>query len=326
MRSGAVSHMRYVPLVKLAIAALLLTLVLRPAEWGVLRQSLAGLRLGLLGLGILSFLLIAVVEVWRLRTALAGFALGWVELLRLHLVGTFFGSCLPGRFGADLYQTRYLSSRAGGFERPLSLIVLMRAVGLLILAVAALVSIAMHDRELDVWLGSQVSPRSPSPLFFVVLGLTALLAIGIGARSGIRSAVRSRLRAFRRELLNSLRALSGARLAVLVLLSILQLALRASVIGSLVAAVGFSVDSAEAVLVTALGTLLTLVPISFSGIGLREAAVTALLHYLEIPYEDAVVVALLGRGLMILVAGLGGLWLITEMLTRHSRSLSEEET
>ena len=62
-------------------------------------------------------------------------------------------------------------------------------------------------------------------------------------------------------------------------------------------------------------SLITLIPITIAGLGLREGAVVLCMVLFGALYEQAVLVAFLGRAFMLLISLVGGGWLLVELLT-----------
>ena len=287
---------------KLAVTLLLLALLLRRVDWSILRERFLDLHYGTVLLAFLCFLLIAAGEISRMKAVFSVFNLSWIELTRLHVIGSFFGSFLPGQLGADVYRVHFLGRLDSNPDRSLALVVFMRLVGFSMLLAAALLGLAFHGREL--W--PQLSPRVPGPLltFVALISILGILTLSTFPRTRVRLAT------FFRRSRQALTALTAAELLALFFLSLLVLAARMLTIDVLVRATGSSLVWTEALVVATLATLVTLIPISFAGFGLREGAVATLLVYFQVTYEDAVMVAALGRAFIVFWALAGGVWLL----------------
>lgn len=289
---------------KLAVTAVLLALILGRVDWEILWQRSLDLRGGAVLLAFLSFLLIAVGEVSRMKATLVAFDLGWTDFIRIHLIGSFFASFLPGQVGADLYRVHSLSRIDGQPDRPLALVLLIRMVGFFVLVAAALLSFAVHGREL--W--TLLDPRAVGPVLAMAFLATVLGTLAVCTHPRLRD----RLATFRRRSREAATAVTVGQILSLIVLSIFVLLMRVLVTFFLVTGTGYSLTLDEALLVVALATLVTLIPISFAGIGLREGAMTALLVFFQVPYEEAVLVAVLGRVFIVSLALTGGVWLMRE--------------
>ncbi len=288
---------------KLAVTVILLAWLLERLDWTSLGDHLHELRVGVVALAFVSFLLIGGGEVARMRAALSAFGLRWRQLLRLYLISTFVAAFLPGQLGSDLYQVHFLARIDRSPDRPLALIVLMRTIGLAVLGAAALLALALPGR--DAW--PRWRPALPGLLLVIVgvlLVATAASAVLLHPRS------RARLGTLLRRSRQALAALTPAELTALLLLSLVVLATRVLTLDLLLTAVGFPLRWRDATVVITLATLVTFIPISFAGLGLREGAVTALLVFFRVPFDEAALVAVLGRVFMVALALAGGACLL----------------
>lgn len=295
-------------------AAVLLGLLLGRVDWGFMADSVRRLEIVPVALAGLSFLGIALLEVGRLHLVLGPFAPGARTLVRLHVIGAFFGNFLPGQLGADLYRVHVLGRLDRNVARPLALVVLLRLVGLAVLLAAALVSVPLRGQELTEWLLAHATVSTVSWTAGLVAVL-AVLALGAALLSSIWARRGSRAKAFLDQTREAFLSVTRGRMAGLVALSFLVLGARILVLDFLVAGVGANLVLVDTLMVVVLATLITLIPISFAGLGLREGVVTLLLVHLGVGYEDAVLVALLGRAFILLFSGAGGVWLIGETPT-----------
>ena len=274
-------------------------------------SALDRIRVGAFGLALLSFLSIAALEMMRLRVVLTPFGLRWTQLVRLHVIGAFFGNFLPGQLGADLYKVVVLRPFDQSVARPLTLVLLLRAIGLAVLLAAVLLGLPIYGPAL-LQQGLSLRPGLGVPVL-AAIGATAIVVTLALSRPRFRRVLAERAARFSSRAREASLALTGRNVAVLVGLSMLVLVARALVVYFLAAAVGSTLPLADAVFVVALATLITLVPISFAGWGLREGAVTLLLVQLALTYEEAVLVALTGRAFLLLLSAAGGIWLALEL-------------
>lgn len=123
---------------------------LRQADW---RYILAALALYLLGLYI---------RAWRWEALLAaqGTQVPVGVLTRLYFVGTFFNNLLPSGIGGDVVKMYELSARSDDTPTAISTVLVDRALGLLVLFALALVTLPFGWRSI------------PLPVALLILGLT----------------------------------------------------------------------------------------------------------------------------------------------------------
>lgn len=293
---------------RLAVTVVLLALILGRVDWEILLQRSLDLSGYAVLLAFLSFLLIAAGEIARMKVTLVAFEFGWTDFMRIHLIGSFFASFLPGQVGADLYRVHSLSRIDGTPDRPVALVLLIRVVGFTVLVAAAFLGIALQEKEF--W--TMLTPRGAGPALAIVFLVTMLGTLAVSTQPRLRD----RLATFRRRSREAARAVTNRQVLSLIVLSVFVLEMRVLVTFFLVLGTSSTLSLDEALLTVTLATLVTLIPISFAGIGLREGAMTALLVYFQVPYEEAVLVAVIGRVFIVLLALTGGFWLMRETAVR----------
>ncbi len=307
-----------VVLVQVAVTVTLLAALLRRVDWPLLTEALVRTRAGFLSLAFLCFAGSAMLEVGRLRVMLASYRLGLGDVTRLHVVGVFFGSFFPGQLGADLFKVNAVRALDGSIDRPLTLILVLRVVGLIVVLAAALVSLLVWEsapafRPGSWRMAATLEPSVSAILSALVLALVLALALLL-ALPRLRSRIVRRTGALLHRARRALLSVSVEQVASLLGFSVLLLALRVLVLYFLTMGVGFPVRLVDALPVVAFATLILLLPISFAGLGLREGVITVLLANLALPYEEAVLVAVLGRLFILVLASVGGVWLMLELI------------
>ena len=314
------TQQRLILLINIIVSVGLGALLLNRVDWRLLTTALSQLQGGFVALALISFASIALLEVARLRMVLAPFAPDWGVLIRVHVIGAFFGNFLPGQLGADLYKIVVLRPLDESAARPLTLILLLRLLGLVVLLAAVVMSLLLHGQRLRP---GSVSVRWTLGLdlpLLTVLSIAVLVVMGLLISARLRSPLFDRIRVFRQHAKEALMAITGPQIVELFGLSLLVLAVRVLVLSFLVAAVGSSLGVIDTLFVVSLATLITLLPLSFAGWGLRESTVTVLLVHLSVPYEQAVLVALFGRAFILLLSGAGGAWLLSEIILTKTGS------
>jgi uncharacterized membrane protein YbhN (UPF0104 family) len=236
-------------------------------------------------------------------------------LLKVLMIGFFFNNFLPTSIGGDAYRVLRTLPATGSKSRALSAVVLERLVG-----VAALVFIG--------FLGAVVIQfRNPSAfvVYFVTLsglGFAAMGALFVLGRLGHLKALWERLlRIPKLQVLTEnagLIARSRGPLAAVVLWSFVFQVLGVLAVAALFRAVGNPVELAVCAVVGTMSAVAAVLPISINGIGVSEGSFVAAAASLGVNTEDAVVVALMCRALVIPLSvgcGLAYLWDV-----RHSKT------
>jgi hypothetical protein len=246
---------------------------------------------------------------WRVVSGALGLKGSYADFVRMHFAGMFFSIGLPSLIGGDAIKAFWASRKSG---RPLSdgiaSVIQDRALGLSVLlsygtAAAFLCPLKWHGM--------------PLPLFYLILwaGAAALTVLvwrserisrrwlRPGAASIAGRALR-RLAEFHRALA-LLRLPPGAAAQVL-LLSLCNSALVILIVQQVCIALRERPATLGIASVVPLADILMMLPVSLSGLGIRESAYVQLLPLLGITAESALAVALTSSALLILrnLAGL----------------------
>ena len=310
MRSASAKtpKQRLFALLKLAVSIVLLYLLLRSMDTAVVAATLG--RLPLLAIAFACALLVLQTLVlavrWWLVMAAIGVPLKYGKIMPLTYMGVFFNQVLPTSFGGDAVRM-WQAHRAGvPTEAAVGSVLLERISG-----VVGLVILSM----LGVWyMGAQID------IEVIRLGLLAMLPLTILGVSVLASLDRMPDRWRRLPVLRDL-----ARLAVdlrrvlfapataipLLLLSILSHALAAGAIYAFAQGLRLDLSLWDCLALFPAVILVTLIPISFAGWGLREGAMVALFAFAGVNADTALALSL-AFGVALLVASLPGCaWWLT---------------
>lgn len=297
------------PWLRAAVTLLLLAVVASRLDWSQIAQRLRdGNPLDfLLAVAIVLGALVAGAWRWHVLLHGAGVPLGVTRLARIYAVSTFSGTFLPTSAGGDVARALLVARRGPDLRRVVVSVLVDRAGGL-----AGLLGIA--------WLALALQPSRVPDSAATVLGWTTLaLVLGTvttavvavrGGRLG-RCIFPNRLLFVLREARAVLHdyARSPQLLTGCLLLSILYQALIATQLVVLSHAIGVELPFATAAVALALVTLVTLIPISIGGFGIREGSYVVLLGSVSIAASDAALLSVLSVATL-LVASLPGAYLI----------------
>jgi glycosyltransferase 2 family protein len=287
------------------IIALLLTQIDLEAA---LRAVLAA-RLELLVLGfaiVLASRLLAAVR-WYLLLRGRHAAVTPFGVVRLMFVSDFVGYFMPGSIGVEVLRIYGLAKTIADPALSATSVVVERVVALLVLVVLVLVGTASRPSAL---------PAEIDPLAWLCLGLLVLAVLAIIARPTRRLALRllpgDRLARIRRGLqsvfaaLDTYRSRPGLIAASLLLALVFQLMRCASVtVGA--AAFGHPLPFTFIMVVYPVMLLISLLPITIAGLGVREAGYVYFLGLGGMPAEVALPLALIQR-LFTVLGTLPGAW------------------
>ncbi len=230
--------------------------------------------------------------------------MGFATALKLVLVGYFFSQALPSSVGGDAMRI-WQAHRAGlSLGTALNSVVLDRLIALAALLIMTAVALP--------WLMDLVIPPAIRWAFVFVLmagavGFAVLLALSRLPESLFRwKLIRAAARlseAAQRTLLTT-----GSGFVTLVLSVVVHVGV-AFVVFMLAGALGVKVSLVHCIFLVPLVMLVTLIPISIAGWGVREGAMVVAFGLIQVPRSDAIAVSLLFGATLLVVSLPGGvLW------------------
>ena len=300
----------------LVSAGLLAFLVLR-LDWVPMKQALAELRVSWAVAALGLFLLTPLVAGlrWQLLARPLGFEYRFRRYAGIYYVGMLFNLILPTSVGGDVVRAWYLDGGQGRKMTALLCVLVDRATGLVVLIVTACCATLFQLDSLPCWvLVSVWTVAAAAAGGLIVLPWLGRLAERVGpvqpdAQTGRRGwrYWAKRLASIPAGILDALRQYRGREriVAITCLLSLVIMAVNVIVVWMLGRSLGAQVPGAYYWVAVPVVTLLTLVPISVNGMGVREAGLGLLLAETGAPISLGVTIAVLLFGLY-LAAGLVG--------------------
>jgi uncharacterized protein (TIRG00374 family) len=208
---------------------------------------------------------------WALLLAARGLRVPVGKVVHIFYLSFFLGTWLPSSTGPDFVRAYYLARHIDGYEAVGSML-LLRFVSLLGLGLFAVAGIAA--------LPAQVPLEALLLALLLVAGSAGALAIGFTERPrrwaiAVLDAVKlhalSRILGKLHDALHAYRGAPGA-VAAATLMSLLVQFLRILTIYFAALALGATVPLLDYLVLVPVTTLITLLPISLSGLGVREGA------------------------------------------------------
>ena len=224
---------------------------------------------------------------WKLLAGALGFSGSTLRYVGYYFIGMFFNLALPSSVGGDVARAWYLADQEGGATKPRRLEAFLsvfseRLSGILMLAALACVAALCCPVPLPGWVIVSVALVGAG-----ALGGTILLML-IPAREAGGEGILARL--------SSVSAAYRSKPRLLMLTFVLSIVVQAASV-ALVAIIGAALDLSVPPLywavIVPLVSLLTLLPISINGMGLREMGFILLLKPLGIETAAAVGLSLL---------------------------------
>jgi glycosyltransferase 2 family protein len=274
-------------------------------DWGRMAAAFARLDLGLWLAALLVYLLTQVVSAvrWQALARLVGFGGGWGRYLACYYIGMLFNLVLPTSVGGDVVRAWYLAGQQGAApaegRRTAALLSVLadRVNGVLVLVALSVVAAVCCPVPLAPW------------------ALTAVAAVGAGSLVGLACLpLLPRLQRLLPGNAHLRRLADGTRLylrhgrvmAWVTALSLVVQVANVVVVWLAGEALGLPVPPLFYGVLVPLVTLLTLLPVSVNGMGLREVGTVALLAPLGVDAASAVTLSLLVFAVMS-AASLSGL-------------------
>jgi uncharacterized membrane protein YbhN (UPF0104 family) len=289
---------------RLAGTAALVGVLAWRLKWGEVASAFASLdrRFWLAALGV--YLAVQVVSSlrWLMLARALGLGGGLGRFTAWYFIGMFFNLLLPTSVGGDVVRAWYLwgadgPEPAAGRKTAAALSVLIdRANGLAVLVVVGCAGLALYPGPLEPWLTACVA------------GLGAATLLGL-ALLPLLPRLRQRLPRHPRLL----QVLDGALVCLRhrrLMLAVTALSLVVQLVSVLICwllarGLGLDVPAGYCCVLTAVVSVLTLLPVSVNGMGLREAGTALLLQPLGVGTAQAVTLGMLTFAVQA-AASLGG--------------------
>jgi len=311
----------WIGIVKLAITAALLGVLLArtPIAEVMARVAAVGSASLVLSTGLLLLAVLAIGVRWRVVLRQFGADAALAPSMRYTLIGGFFNQVLPSGMGGDVFRVWYARRFRLSTGRALASVVVDRLLGLF--AIAAIVTAGV---PFVLWM------NAPAALVAITAAAVALLGCGIAlflsmdawerlAQSMVQRLVPERYHASAQRMIagaawsaRSSRALLRAwpHGTIAIAISIGCQLLVGYVVFLLLRGMGQSVALVTVLFLFPFVQLLSMLPISFAGWGLREGAMVVAFRLVGVPAEAALGASIL-FGLCLLASSLPGIpiWL-----------------
>lgn len=303
-------------LLRLGVTVALLTLIAWKTNWPRVVEAFSGLRgeFWLAAVGVLLTGQIVSAWRWQLFAERLGFTRSVRELTHLYLIGMYFNLILPTAVGGDVVRAWYVSGASGRRLAAFVSVFLDRVSGLVVLVALACVGVLLCPAEvpLPAWI--------PWTMWAIAAtGVCAVCCVPIAARW-------RRLNAGRREQLQALwRTMREPRLLLSASLLSLYVQTASVVILWLVArALHTPVPLSYLWILVPMVSLLTMLPVSIGGHGVREGAMVLLLAPLGVDRDTALTLSLLWFAVSMTCGLLGGVVYLLRRLPRPDSALANE--
>jgi len=296
------------PAVKVAVSVGLLVALIQGLDIGEVRAVFAQIPAWAFLLGCLAFALQTVALAWRWRIVMTalGTPIPFPRLLPIMFIGIFFNQVLPTSFGGDALRMWHVYRAGVRHDAAILGVLLERISGIIGLTLmVAGGTVYLWTTLDDAWLRLALLAALPVTL----AGTTLLMALD---RVPGRWRTWKPLADFLRLSADLRRIVLEPRYAApLLVLSLAANALPALSVYAFALGLGLPLSAWDCLALVPAAVLAMLIPVSFAGWGLREAAMIVLLGYLGIATDVSLALSV-AFGLAMIVAALPGsvFWLM----------------
>ena len=297
-------------LIKLAIAAALLLFLFHEVDAARVWQTIERASLPLLAAALLMQLLSQTVAAfrWKLIMDRLDFPHGFGFYLRSYFKGALFNQVLPTSIGGDAYRVAEVHAHGAPLKEAFYAIFIDRIMGLIGLILLNILAVAWAPKDLF-----------PAVLLYTLITVTLAALVGFFTLLWLH-----RVQTLRRWTLTRLLAELSERfhrvyrrprdMALQVGLSLLTHLLGMFTVFGIGHAVGIDEPIGFYLALTPPAILLTVLPITFAGWGVREGALIALFRLIGTPEPTALAMSVL-YGMMLILAALPGVYFY--LTSRH---------
>jgi len=278
------------------IALGLLIYLIQKQDWGKLAVTIRGLSaLVLVGVWLLFFMRILINALrWYAVLRIYQIPIPFWECLKLFHLGLFVSNFLPSTIGGDgirfLALLRYEERKAVA----LSSIVIDRLINVIAMFALFPISIVVFFDPIVNYINSRAGLLSSMP------GITTILQ---NWRGSLKRMLEQFLELFQHPWLLAVSFLAAWSAQLLYFYGVWLLARN----------LGLQIDYLTVLAITVVSYIVTLLPISINGYGLREITITSLYSLLGYPLEIALSIALISRLIYMTTTLPGAIWLPENM-------------
>jgi uncharacterized membrane protein YbhN (UPF0104 family) len=298
--------------IRIGVSAVLLGWIAWHTDWGEVGAYFARMQLSLwlAALAVLGVTQVVSTVRWQVLARALGFDRPLRQLTGMYYIGMYFNLLLPTSVGGDVVRAWYLD---GGSKRRLAAfasVFLDRLSGLLVLLGMACVALVASPLDLPAWVSLFVWGSAGGSL--VALAALPLLA-GHGAKGATR---RERFGA-------ALAAIRSPRVLLLTtLLSLWVQAANVAIVWLVGLSIGAPVDWTYYWIMVPMVSLLTMLPVSVNGIGVRDWGMKLFLAPLGVREGTALTLAFLWFAVSAVASLAGG---FVYLFGRFPRPATSEE-
>ncbi len=283
-------------IIRIAVSAVLLSWIAWHTDWERIGRAFAELRVGLWLAAVAVLLVCQTVSArrWQVLSRELRFERPVLSLLGYYLIGMYFNLLLPTSVGGDVMRAWYLDGGSGRKLASFAAVLLDRLNGLVVLIVMACAAVVFSPEALPAWIE------------WSVWGIAAAAGLGLAALPLLArlNLLPENRRQQMRTMVHALRA--PRALAEATLWSVVVQVGNVVLVWLIGLALGAEVPLAYYFVFVPMVSLLTLLPVSVNGMGVREGGVALFLKQYQVEESTALMLAMLWFAVFAVVGLLGG--------------------
>lgn len=300
----------FILLIRIVVSLALLYLALRGINFAAIQVRLSQISIGWIIAGVVVTVLQTVLSAfrWREISALCGAELTDMQAFRYNMIGAFFNQTLPSSIGGDAVRLWLVGRTGVGWRAATYSILTDRAVGFIALALVIVVSLPFSSDVISDQHG----------WFALILVDLAAVAAGVGFLIFGRLPFAWLKRWWPTRHIHACSVIAnqvifsrthGLKIAALsITIHVLAVVVALCAVRS-IAAPG---DFMQLFMLIPPVTLITMLPISIAGWGVREATMMVAFGYAGLVPADGTVVSILYGAIYFILGGMGGLvWIFS---------------
>lgn len=282
---------------RIAISALLLTIIAWRTNWSDVGEKFTHLRVEywLAAVGLLVLAQIISAKRWQIFAKELHFERSLPQYSAYYFIGMYFNLLLPTSVGGDVTRVWYLNGHSGRKWAALASVFLDRLNGLLVLIAVACVGVLLSPLALEWWINASV------------WGIAGCAAVGVAALPILQRWEKLPLHR-REQMQTTIRLLRVPHVLVsATTMSVLVQGIGVLTLWCVGLSLGLDIPIAYYCILGPMVSLLTLLPISVNGMGVREVGTVLFLAPLSVHEDSAKTLAFLWFAVSVAVSLLGGL-------------------
>lgn len=251
------------------------------------------------------------VERWRQLARPLGFDQPWGLFFGSYFTGMFMNLFAPSTVAGDLGRTLFLAGGSGRKSLALTTVVAERGVGFIVLASIGAIAIVLQP-QYDVPPLGRLAAWLVIPAFVLGWRFGPALVVRLFSRTGrLRRLIEVDLAPYWHDL-----PMLGRALTISIVFHILQIYGYVFVAQAL----GLNVPTGFFFLLAPVVNIVSMAPITFSGVGIREAGMLFFLRQVGVPEASAVAVGILASALTLANGVVGGIVYMLWQMRRKARA------